>query len=387
MNALTINNKEYKLEFFNVNKSDRIWPIKDNFVKVLNRVNKMIGVKKHLYLSSSKETDYEKIISDAINDINPDIGIYIKKNKSSKCPICGKNDIQKGFYVHGDNIWESGGVHYIENHGFIPSKSFVEFIYLKGVNIKSSKNNRLIGTFNLPNGDHNGSFVKLSSNQLLIIDALMENGGRTKKYIDDKGLKYRYSEHSGVLDFNGNYLDRIIVSGNTTRTDDEDDTIFLPENMKGEKNYKYMFHTHPPTPKPGGRMKDGILYEFPSVDDIDNYVEKSINGNVIGSIILAPEGLYNIRHSDHTKRIRSTRNTISKDAEYILDNVQEKAIKKYETKTVSKDFFHRVVSNNKRYINSINEYLHKHNLHIDYFPRMKSRSDKWVMGDIYLPIH
>ena len=37
--------------------------------------------------------------------------------------------------------------------------------------------------------------------------------------------------------------------------------------------YQYLFHTHPPTPKPGGRAGEGIVYEFPSIGDILHFID------------------------------------------------------------------------------------------------------------------
>jgi hypothetical protein len=136
--------------------------------------------------------------------------------------------------------------------------------------------------------------IKISKNQLRILDALMIDGGYDKKYFDKKN-KLRFSEHAGLLDFSNNGLDKIVVSGKTERVDRDDHSILLPANMIEAYDYEYIFHTHPPTPRPGGRANVGVLYEFPSISDIFHFMDHYNNGVVQGSIIIAPEGIYIIR--------------------------------------------------------------------------------------------
>jgi hypothetical protein len=114
-------------------------------------------------------------------------------------------------------------------------------------------------------------YLKLNRNQLLILDALLYDGS-ARKYIDSDN-HLRYTEHMGVLDFKANKLQKIIISGETTREDEDDIDILLPKDLPNIYEYEFMFHTHPPTPKPGDRAKDGILYEFPSVNDIFHFIK------------------------------------------------------------------------------------------------------------------
>ena len=117
---------------------------------------------------------------------------------------------------------------------------------------------------------YNKTYFKLTYNQLLILDALYEDGSNEKKYID-KNNNLRYSEHFGLLGFNHKKLDKIIVSANTNREDSNDIEILLPTDLPEIKEFEYMFHTHPATPYPGSRIKDGILYEFPSISDLYHF--------------------------------------------------------------------------------------------------------------------
>ena len=64
-----------------------------------------------------------------------------------------------------------------------------------------------------------------------------------------------------------------------------------------------MFHTHPPTPFPGSRVVDGILYEFPSISDIYHFADHFNAGETQGSLIIAPEGMYIIRAQDNINKI------------------------------------------------------------------------------------
>ena len=139
-------------------------------------------------------------------------------------------------------------------------------------------------------------FIKINRNQLLILDALLEHGGYSKKYADLKGKNiFRYSEHSGLFDVNSNKLQKIVVLGNTTRVDKGDNEIFMPNNVNDMYEYEYMFHTHPPTPKPGGRAEVGIMYELPSIGDLLHFIEHFNDGKISGSVVITSEGLYNIR--------------------------------------------------------------------------------------------
>ena len=61
--------------------------------------------------------------------------------------------------------------------------------------------------------------------------------------------------------------------GNTNRVDKGDSEIYMPNNVDDMYNYEYMFHTHPPTPKPGGRADVGIMYELPSIGDLLHFID------------------------------------------------------------------------------------------------------------------
>ena len=105
---------------------------------------------------------------------------------------------------------------------------------------------------------YNKTYLKLARNQIFILDALMKHGSY-KRYVDpDNKTIFRYSEHAGILDFDNQGLERVIISGNTSLIDIDDNDIYFPNNMLDMFDYEYMFHTHPPTDGLGGRAKDGI---------------------------------------------------------------------------------------------------------------------------------
>ena len=146
-------------------------------------------------------------------------------------------------------------------------------------------------------------YIKITKNQMMIMDAVMIDGG-IEKYVGKDG-SFNYSEHAGMLDFN-KQLERISISAKTTREDKDDSGILFPDvNFAEIKDYEYIFHTHPPSPHPGSRAKDGILYELPSPDDFLVFIDLFNRKLTQGSIIIAPEGVYVIRPKNvYAKKIK-----------------------------------------------------------------------------------
>jgi hypothetical protein len=230
------------------------------------------------------------------------------------------------------------------------------------------------------------SYVHISRNQMLILDALMNDGGYSKKYIDTKN-NLRWSEHSGLLDFSKNKLDKIIVSGKTQRTDKDDHEIFLPLNMIEAYDYEYIFHTHPPTPKAGGRIKEGILYEFPSINDIFHFIEHYNNGNVQGSIIIAPEGVYIIKSTlgVDDKIIINNEDKAFEELTIEMFKIQDEAIRKYGN--VSENNFYEKVAQNHKYIKKFNEKLKEYNIKVLYKAREKDKSGNWIINGLSVAVN
>lgn len=229
-------------------------------------------------------------------------------------------------------------------------------------------------------------YIKLTKNQLRIFESLFNDGSCNKKYIDSKN-KLRYSEHSGLLDFGKTKLQRVVVNAIPSRTDILDDEIMLPENLPDYFDFEYIFHTHPSTPRPGARVNEGILYEFPSIPDLEQYIDHYNNGKTQGSLVFAPEGLYIIRSLDNKKRIE-IRNE-KEVFEYILDKffeIQDKAIEYYGNK-FSIETFYKKIAKNRKYLDMYNSIIKDINLKISYVNRVKSKTGEWINDSFYLKVN
>jgi len=315
--------------------------------------------------------------------------ILIEKEKFriipvKRCQICDKKIASIIFQIDRYK-WDAGYVHYIKIHNVRPSEKFIDFIYrfkkTKKImkRIFQFKSNRYVV--------NDMSYVKLKKNQILIMDALMIHGGYTKKYFDKENLKhFKYSEHYGLLDFNEYSLERVIISGHTSRIDKEDEEIFLPKELQYAYEYEYMFHTHPPTPKPGGRAYEHVLYEFPSVGDMLSFINLFNKGLTQGSIVITPEGLYNIRKFKFNKvKIRISEKKFYEEITGVIERIQERAIKKYGTDFTTHVFYSQIAQD-VSFIKHLNEHLRKYRLFIDYYPR-SNINGKWIIDTIYLPIY
>jgi hypothetical protein len=238
---------------------------------------------------------------------------------------------------------------------------------------------------------NNIKYYKINRNQLLILDALLYDGGMTKKYLDSH-KNIRYSEHAGLLDFDSKKLERIIVSGKTTREDTDDIDILLPHDLPDMPDYEYIFHTHPPTPHPGGRVTQGILYEFPSISDLFHFIYYFNEGFIQGSIVVTAEGLYIIKPKvplDKKIIIPKNTNKIEKQLTSEQFEIQNEAIIKYGTKFDNNIFFKKIAQD-KLYINKFNLILKKYfdnQIVIKYIPREYDiKIDQWIIKKLYLRI-
>lgn len=337
----------------------------------------------------------KKIFIDKLQKIEE---ILIKTNKFISLPDkevrnCVYGDVYeidtKLFYLN-NNYWTDGLLHYVTEHDIRPSNEFINMII--SLNIHESARAKGKEILNIPAISlvkYGKQYLKVSRNQILIMDALMIHGSFTKKYRDNKDKrKYRYSEHTGLLDFDDKGLDKIIISGKTYRVDKHDDDIYLPENMVEAYDYEYFFHTHPATPKPGGRVDVGVLYEFPSTSDIFHFIEHYNNGTTQGSIVITSEGMYIIRKyivDDKRINIKDTDKIFNQIDKYI-QTIQNKAIKKYG-KDFSLNTFYSEIAQDVYYINLLNKKLNQFQIHIEYKPREKDSKGRWIIGTIYLPVY
>lgn len=314
-----------------------------------------------------------------------DVEKYIlskKKNKQKSenydCEICGEHMESKNYSYNGF-VWNKYLSHYIQIHNIKPHDDFIDFIY----NFKMIMRKQPITI----DGSHveikNKKYVKVNRQQLLILDALLKHGGYTKKYGEKMS---RYSEHAGLLDISNNGLEHMIVSGNTNRVDVGDDDIFLPNDFDKISKYEYLFHTHPATPKPGGRADMGILYEIPSIGDILHFIDNYNDGSIIGSIVITEEGLYLIKSVfDKKNKIEINEDALYSELKKKFRIIQNNAIKKYGIKFTN-EYFYSEIAQDLTSINELNDILAKYNLIIDYFPRSKNQFGEWILDTIYLPI-
>jgi len=286
----------------------------------------------------------------------------------------GKNESN---YILNNYLWTNELYELIKKHKKMPDKNFVNMIL---------NYNIVVQNIVKINGDKIADkYVLINKNQILIIDALLEHGGYTRKYFDLTGKnEIRYTEHAGYLALSKDLssLSKIIVYGNTTRVDSKDQEIFLPNEDSSSFEYEYLFHTHPPTPEPGKR----VVHEVPSVGDILHFTWHFNEGKTIGSLVMTSEGLYNIRKNDFsTSRIKIDENKFYKSCLKIISEIHNKDSKTYGNK-FDREYFYSVIAQDLEFINKYNDFLHTFNFHIDYFPRKKNSDGFWYVDDVYLPI-
>lgn len=306
------------------------------------------------------------------------------KSKNIKCEKC-KHNISYFDYELNDYKWNGILRHDIKNHEYKPKKDFIKMIMLfSPVKINNKKHKVKLNSKTYVMGKL--EYVKFSKNQIMIIDALMRHGGYSKRYYDKKDNIYRYSEHHGLIEFNERGMEKIIVSPNTKRIDMFDDSIFLPINMPDAEQYEVVFHTHPASPTPGGRAINGILYELPSLGDLFHFIDHFNMGITQSSIIITPEGMYNIRKNDLTlDKIKINENDFENDYMKIHNKVQDMAIKKYGINFSAYTFYSKIAQETT-YIDMINQVINKYNINIDYFPRTKDSKGHWIIDTVYIPL-
>ncbi len=297
---------------------------------------------------------------------------------------CEKCSIKK-FYKLGNIYWSNTLVHKISNHHFYPSEYFIKIILA----IVIFKNYIINPPVEIePKNINYFMYIPLHYNKLLIIDALMFQGSFPRYELNESGgtNNYIYSEHSGVISVKNNVIDNIIVSAETNRLDADDKSIYLPINTKILEDHIYLFHTHPNTKTYGGRIKEGIVYEFPSSNDVFNFVKYHNSSKAQASIIVAPEGTYVIRPIRYVKKIPVDADLFYRLRKFIL-KLEKMAVKKFISvidKISDPDFFHKNVGSKITYVKLYNKYIEPYNLFIEYYPRIK-RNGEWSLRQINLP--
>jgi hypothetical protein len=334
----------------------------------------MITISHNINKPNTKTTLYSK------NELFTTKKKFIKKLKQIEDYIISKRTPKyknkKNTFNLNNFKWTTMLRHYVEKHKITPPKEFVDFV-----------TNYQIITKNIVeiNGTKAEKYVIINKNQILIIDALLEHGGYTKKYFDLTGKKtIRYTEHAGYLALNNELtsLSKVIVYGNTTSVDKNDQEIFFPNEDPTSFNFEYLFHTHPPTPEPGMR----VIHEIPSIGDILHFIWHFNEGKTIGSLVLTSEGLYNVRKNDFTDtKIKVNEDKLYKNCLKVISNIHDYDFDKYSD-DFDREYFYSVIAQDFNFINIYNDFLHKFNIHIDYFPRKKNKDNLWYIDDVYLPI-
>lgn len=381
MNTIKQGNSTYKYEFF--------WRDKES-EKVYDSENKLLPYPKH---QNVNEWVDKKVFLEQLLEAQK---IFAEKKKFKKfspsqykdCLLCDKKDISTGVFTVNGIKWANGMAHYINKHNIKPSDEFIDYIY-RFMNSTTTDEPKVIGKIK---GEevvrHNKKMLKLDRNQILIMDALMWHGGK-KFYKDCKNHNiYRYSEHYGLLDFNNSGLEKIIIFANTNKVDPIDDDIYLPRHNAESFDYEYIFHTHPVTAgRPGGRVHCGILYEFPSVSDVFHFINHYNTGRTCGSLVITAEGLYIIRkYINDDKNIKINEDELYNDMLKVLWEAQKLAIELYGTDFTTYKFY-SVIAQNTKFINMINKIINQHQVHIDFYPRMRDRRGKWFINTIYLSVY
>lgn len=219
----------------------------------------------------------------------------------------------------------------------------------------------------------------IEKNDLYILDALMHDGSQ-QKYAHHNNLKY--SEHGGLLDFDKHGLERIIIS--TKKEFDKDDPeIYFPVITDDAEDFEFMYHTHPPTPVPGARTKSGIVYEIPSLPDIETFITTFEEGKTQGSIIVAPEGFYIIRSL--VKKLHTNKYNLD-DMYQKMQYLNYKVAEKYHF-NISVDTFYKKIITNTKIPNKIKDLIEKYTnkeLTIDFIKRKKDLSGNWTIKKLYL---
>ena len=317
---------------------------------------------------------YNTILFDKINYIKNNS--KIKKFNSYICHECNQTFNQK--FVFNKFKFTSYQYHVFVNHSKINPILYENLCKLN------------IDNFNF-------SFSLLHTNNINIIDGVYEEGSYNIFINKNKNIfnsdKFYFSEHSGFIIFNMNIVDKVIVLNNY-RTDKDDPTIFLPKNNIEALSINYIFHTHPKTPELFSRFKsDGILYEFPSLNDIYHFIDHHNRGILNGSLVITPEGIYNIRKRNfNEKKIIIDEDIFDNLMNDVYIECNKQAHEKYYKINFTENNFYKHIATNLEFIKKINNILEKFDITIDYICRVKTKKinndykSKWIIPNFYLPI-
>lgn len=324
---------------------------------------------------------YNQLIVEKIYIIIKSEETIIKRSKKDKaCLHCNNFKSDNYTYTFKDVVINDIDIHYLEFHNLI---KFVLYEKVCNVNV-----NNFI------------SFLNINTNAFHIIDGLYQEGSN-KIYIDNNKNVFnsninRYSEHYGYILFNNNKIDKIITL-NQSRVSKNDPTIFLPKQSIELLKQKCIFHTHPTTPYIGSRFKNGIIYEFPSIMDINHFIEHHNRGELQISLVITPEGLYSIRKKTfNNDKIVIDNDIFINEIEKIYKQCLNEIIETYKHSIVfdinkykiNDKYFYKHIASNIGYLIIINNLLEKYDITIDFYGRIPLKNNNkitYVFGDIYIP--
>ncbi|AYV80325.1 MAG: hypothetical protein Gaeavirus32_3 [Gaeavirus sp.] len=317
---------------------------------------------------------YNKLLTERINTI---IELSKQTTSESSCSICNQKFHKK--YKYNNIKITDANIHELQEHNII-NYNLYEKIFTSEFQADKI-------TYNL-----------FSTNEINIMDGLYEEGSN-KIYIEKKknifnSTHNRFSEHYGLLYFSKKKLDKITIQI-PSRIDKEDHNIYLPQSSLEALQVDYIFHTHPKTPYLGSRISNSIIYEFPSMSDIIHFIDHHNRGILLGSIILAPEGIYNIRkytfNHDYLKIDYDI--FLSELEDTYIDCYQESMYTYFPNKQptdskihqISESTFYKQIATNLTFLKQINKVLEKYDITIDFYNRVKLEN-KWIFANIYLPM-
>lgn len=300
------------------------------------------------------------------------------------CPLCS-NTVRNRVYEYHAMRWSSVLMHQITVHHWRPSRMFIDFII--GTTVAINRDDSSIVLAGTHGRTTTAPTVTIGYNQWAILDALMLAGGKRKWHNPTDARKKMYSEIVGYLTLEPSGTTTAvsnIVLGRSDVVDAQDNTILFPTPLEGVSEHKYYFHTHPPTPTVGARVRDGILYEFPSPSDIQHFVIQQSYGKTKGSIILAPEGVYVIMR--YARRDLVVPDDTYAQYQRLIERIQSQSLRELKIHTVpSRRVYYSRVVPVTRYATMIDTFLKTIGLRLLYYPR-RCVNSKWIMTDVTLPL-
>ena len=242
-----------------------------------------------------------------------------------------------------------------------------------------------ISELNLKNFDI--YFINFRTNDMNIMDGLYEIGSNQIYIEKTKNIKNskinRFSEHYGFIEILGNKINKIITL-NKSRTIEEEKLLYLPVNDLETFNYQIIYHTHPRFKNYGKRSS--IIFEYPSISDIMHFIDHHNYGKLLCSLIITPEGLYNIRkYNFNNEKIKIDTTIFTNKIESILLECEEYFYRKYYYEVITKELFFNKIIYDTFYINRINEELKQFDIAIDFYGR-NNFNDNYIFTNIFIPI-